>query len=464
VSKIVQAKEAGYLGWGVRFSYGGGDVACNIVFGAISSVLTLFYTDYVGISPAIVGLVMLSARVFDGVSDVLMGFIVERTKSRWGKSRPWLLWMSFPFALSTVLLFAVPQSTETVQFIYMFVTYNFCTTVCYTAINLPYGSLSAMMTRVSMERTMLSIVRMGCSPFGRILGVALTIPLVKFFGDDQMAWIKTMSIWATLALILLLICFWRCKETVNINVEFNKDAGKVPIKTLVSALVRNQYFWAALILWTGQCANQVLVGTIIPYYCKYVFGDVTWTYSILYFTETILISVGALCCPVLLRRFSKRDLTLAGIIICFAGHFIFFIDPYSFNWMFTGCVIRGLGVAPLNAILFGFMGDAVEFGQWKTHVRQEGMIFAGSSVGMKISAGLISAIVTGLLSLSGYISSTGGEVVQPEAVVNMIININKFGPLLIWVVLIVTLSLYKLDRQYPKIMQELGEREARGEL
>ena len=141
--------------------YAGGDVGCNIVFGMIGTLLTLFYTDYVGISAATVGLVMLLSRCFDGFSDLVMGVIVERTNSKWGKSRPWILWMSVPYALSAILLFTVPHTMGVVQSIYIFVTYNFCTTVCYTAINLPYGSLSAMMTRVSSERDMLSVVTNG---------------------------------------------------------------------------------------------------------------------------------------------------------------------------------------------------------------------------------------------------------------------------------------------------------------
>ena len=118
-----------------RLCYAGGDVGCNIVFGMIGTLLTLFYTDYVGISAATVGLVMLLSRCFDGFSDLVMGVIVERTNSKWGKSRPWLLWMSVPFALSAVLLFTVPHTTGMLQFLYLFVTYNFCTTICYTAIN-----------------------------------------------------------------------------------------------------------------------------------------------------------------------------------------------------------------------------------------------------------------------------------------------------------------------------------------
>ncbi|MBQ8144100.1 MAG: MFS transporter [Butyricicoccus sp.] len=460
--KTTTLNSSGKLSWLTRFSYGCGDTACNIVYGMMSTVLTLFYTDYVGISAATVGLVMLLSRIFDGASDAVMGLIVERTNSKWGKSRPWLLWMCVPYALSAVLLFTVPQTTPMLQFLYIFVTYNFTTTVCYTAINLPYGSLSAMMTRESKERDMLSIVRMGLSPFGRILAVTCTLPLIELFGDDQMAWIKVMSIWAVLAVVLLLICFFNCKETVEI--EAVKKQEKTPIMKSLHALVTNQYFWAALVLWTMQNIIFTLTGTILPYYCKYIFEDSSSMYSILYFVETLVLVGATFCCPMLLKRFGKRDMALAGAVVALVGHLMFFINPYSVSWMFFSCIIRAIGLAPMNSIIFGFLGDVIEFGQWKTHLRQESLIFAGGSVGAKVGGGIASAILTGLLDMSGYVSSTVGSAVQPQSAIDMIVNIYKIGPVLVWVTVIVVLALYQLDKKYPAIMEELRSREARGEL
>ena len=157
---------------------------------------------------------MLLSRCFDGVSDVIMGFLVEKLIPNGVNLDLGILWTSLPFAISIVLIYTVPQTTSALQFAYIFVTYNLCTTVCYTALNLPYGSLSAMMTRISKERDMLSIFRMALSPLGKILAVSATLPLIKVFGDNQLAWVKVMSIWAVLALLLLLICFYKCKETV----------------------------------------------------------------------------------------------------------------------------------------------------------------------------------------------------------------------------------------------------------
>lgn len=452
----------GKLSMGIKLSYASGDVACNVVFGMVGTLLTLFYTDYVGINPATVGMVMLLSRLFDGVSDLIMGVIVERTKSKWGKSRPWILWMSVPFALSAVLLFTVPNTTGVLQFIYLFVTYNFCTTVCYTAINLPYGSLSAMMTRVSSERDMLSVVRMGLSPIGKIIAATCTLPIVKLFGDDQAAWIKTMSIWAVLALILLLVCFFRCEETVKI--EAKQKAPKVPLGKSFSALFKNQYFWAVLVLWMVQSVSFGISGTILPYYCKYIFGNDTWMYSALFLTETLTLVAGIFACTPLIKKFGKRNIALAGSLIALAGQLIFFFNPYSFAWMVMSCLTRAIGLAPLNAVVFGMVGDVVEFGQWKTHIRQESLVFAGGSIGTKVGAGLASATMTGLLSAAGYISTSTGSAAQPDSALNMIVNIYKFGPVLIALIAFITLALYKLDKAYPSIMKELIERESRGEL
>lgn len=459
MSETKQKKAEEKLSWKTRLSYGCGDTACNVVYGMISTVLTLFYTDYVGVSPATVGLVMLLSRLFDGGSDVIMGLLVQKTNSKWGKSRPWVLWMSLPYTLAAVLLFTVPHSTNLVQFLYIFVTYNLCTTVCYTAINVPYGSLSAMMTRSSGERDMLSIVRMGMSPFGRILAVTCTLPLVKVFGDDQAAWIKTMTIWAVVAMILLLICFKNCEEKVVVK----QEATKVQTGKTFKALFGNQYFWACLVLWMMQNVIYTVTGTILPYYCKYVFNNDT-LYSSLYLIETLVLVGVTFLSPALVKKFGKRNMSLIGITFALVGHVTFFLNPSSFAWTLASCIIRGIGLAPLNSIIFGFLGDAVDFGHWKSGIRQESLVFAAGSVGAKVGGGLTSAIMTGLLSMAGYVSATDGLQAQPQSAIDMIIEIYKFGPAIVWIVIIVVLCFYKLDKKYPQIMKELNEREFKKEV
>ena len=443
-----------------RLAYGGGDVACNVVYGMIATLLTLFYTDYAGVSVATVGLVMLISRFFDGGSDVVMGFIVDRTHSKWGQSRPWILWMSLPYALSAILLFSVPHTNATIQFLYIFVTYNFCTTVCYTAINLPYVTLSAKKTPDYNELELHSELHKGLSPIIHNIAITCTMPLIKLFGNDQAAWVKVMSIWAAIAFLLLITCFVKCEETVHITA---RSEEKIPVGRSLKALVTNQYFWAVLLLWMFQSTNQAVVGTILPYYCKYVFHNDSWMYSTLYLSETIVLIVFTFLCPLLRDTLGKRNMIVAGAVLVLISQGLFFLNTTSFSWCLFTTMLRGVGEAPLCAFVFGMIGDVVEFGQWKHHIRQESFIFAGGSVGTKLGTGIAQASIAGIMSLCGYISSTGSAVVQSQSAINSIINIYMFGPLLIFVGVQIVGLLYQLDKNYPAIKKENAEREARGE-
>ena len=158
-----------------------------------------------------------------------------------------------------------------------------------------------------------------------------------------------------------------------------------------------------------QSVSFGISGTILPYYCKYIFGNDTWMYSALFLTETLTLVAGIFACTPLIRKFGKRNIALVGSLIALAGQLLFFLN-------------RAIGLAPLNAVVFGMVGDVVEFGQWKTHIRQESLIFAGGSIGTKVGAGLASAAMTGLLSLAGYVSSSVGTAAQPETALNMIVN------------------------------------------
>ncbi len=446
------------LSWFTRIAYGCGDTACNIVMaGMVNSLLTLFYTDYAGVPIATVGLVLLISRFFDGTSDVIMGFLVDRTNSRFGKARPWILWMSVPYVVCSVALFMVPQTSETLQFWYIFVTYNLLATVCYTAINIPYGTLSTMMTRSSHERVMLSVVRMSLAPVGRLIAVTLSLPVVKLFGDTQMAWVEAMAMWSALAFILLIFCFVNCKETVHpVAVQTSKKVG---IKKNLKSLLGNIYFWATMLLLTITVVQQTLVGTLAPYYCKYIFGNDTW-YSALYLCENVTLIVGALFCPMLLKKFSKRNLCLAGCIFAAISQALLLVDQHSSTWLAVVTIIRAIGQAPITALVWGMMGDAVEYGEWKFGIRQESLVFGGGSLGFKIGSGISAALVTGILGMSGFISSATGGAAQPESAHQMIIYLYQYGILFIWIAAIIILALYKLDDRYPQIMKDLKARES----
>ena len=448
-----------------RFAYGCGDFGCNIIYTAMSAFLLFYYTDYAGVSAMAVGTIMMISRIFDGISDIVMGVIVDRTHSRFGKARPWILRMCIPFAISGVLMFSVPASwTSTPKLVYVFITYNLVSTIIYTAINVPYSALNALMTQDPYERSVLSIFRNLLATAGTLTINTFTLPLVEYFGNNASAWTKTFVIFGFVSVAAFLCTFFGTKERVRATETGEQKVEKnVPFVTGIKALFQNKYW----IMMTGMLALFFLMysvnGGATVYYAKDILGDKNLVSTINGIFNVVQI-LAMFFIAMLVKKYGKRNMSLAGACLALVGQLIFCLNPTNFGFMVFSCVIRGLGLAPLNSIVFGFLGDVVEFGQWKNHIRQESLIFAGSSVGMKVGAGLTSAIITGLLSISGYISSTSGAIEQPDSAIRMIINVYRFAPLVVWVSVIITLSLYKLDKMYPMIMKELTEREAKGVL
>ena len=439
-----------------KICYGLGDSACNVVYGLCSTLLTFFYTDYVGINPLTVGMIFLITRIFDGVSDIIMGFITDRTKSKYGKARPWILWMSVPYAVTFVLLFLVPAgATEMVQAIYIFVTYNLVNTVVYTALNLPYSTMASLITRDQQSRASTQAWRIFCGPGGKMVVTVATLPLVNAFGNDQRSWIIVACIYAVVALILLLVCFFNIEERVVIEAAKDKT---VSVKDNLKALFSNQYWAICLGLWGVMVMMSTVSGTITTYYCKYTLGNQD-LYSFIYAAELIAQCVVVLIVPNYVMRFGKRNLTLGGILLVIVAQLLWMVNPLSVTLAMVSAVLRGIGVAPLWACVFPMIADSAEFGQWKTHVRQDGMIFSAASVGSKLGGGLASAGIGLLMDSVGY---DGMAAVQSESALAMIEAICLYAPIFFSAIIVVLCLLYKLDKIYPQVMADLKERDKQG--
>ncbi len=451
-----QKKEDFVVSFREKICYGLGDSACNVVYGLCSTLLTFFYTDYVGVNPLTVGMVFLLTRIFDGVSDIIMGFIVDRTKSKWGKARPWILWMAVPYAVTFVLLFLIPaNASNMVHAIYIFVTYNLVNTVVYTALNLPYSTMASLITRDEKSRASTQAWRIFCGPGGKMVVTVSTLPLVRMFGNDQRAWIIVACIFAVVALLLLLVCFFNIEERVVIEAA---EKETVSVGKNLKALFSNQYWAICLGLWGFMVMMSTVSGTITTYYCKYLLGDET-LYSLIYAAELIAQCVVVLIVPMFVDRFGKRNLTMYGIFLVIAAQVVWMVSPLNFTVAMVSAVMRGIGVAPLWACVFPMIADSAEFGQWKTHVRQDGMIFSAASVGSKVGGGLSSAGIGLLMTSVGY---DGLAAAQTETVMVMIKNICLYAPIFFSAIIIVLCLLYKLDKIYPQVIAELKERDRQG--
>lgn len=445
-----------------KFAFASGDVACNFVFGFTGSLLTLFYTDYAGVSAATVGLVMLLSRFLDGGSDIIFACIVDKVNSKHGKARPWVLWMAVPFGIAYVLLFTVPsESSELVKGIYIFVTYNLCTTVVYTALNLPYGSLSSLITRSTRQREILQAFRMGLSPIGRILVTAVSLPIVQAFGDGQGAWIKTSFVFATIAVILLLLCFFGTKERVDFRELEQKQEKKRTTKDSFKVMLKNKYWALCLGLWGVMVLTSTVNSTILGYYSRYIL-DNTMYVSQLYTAEQIAMIVCILfVTPALVKYTGKRNLTMYGMFLVIAAQLVLLIDPTNITLLTILTVVKGFGYGPLWGSVFAMLADACEYGQWKFHVRNDTFLFSAGSIGSKLGGGIAAGMVGIILSAFGY---DGMAATQTAESLNAIYVVYVFLPIALAVVQIIFCLMYKLDKMLPEISKELAEREARGEI
>lgn len=441
-----------------RVAYGLGNTASCVIYTLMTSLLAFFYTDYIGISAGAVGTIVLISRVFDGCSDVIMGHITDHTHSKHGKARAWLLWMIIPYGLTGISLFLIPAHASYIfQYIYIFITYNLVNTVVYTAMNLPYGTLAAMMTRDQHEREKINVMRMVLGPVGTMLVTAGTLPLVKAFGDNQRAWIITITIFMIFAMLCLLLCFLGTKERVHIEAAQKED---IPFGKSIRALLCNKYWLLSMGLWGVLSVYNTFNGTNLAYYCEYILGNKVLS-SGLSTAENLVQIVVIFVMPWFLLKFGKRNMALFGALLVIAGQIPLILFPTNYTVALMASLLRGIGVAPLSAVVFSFISDAVEYGQWKTHLRIEGMIFSAASVGSKVGGGLASAIIGKILDASGY---SGLVSMQSESALHAISGMYLYAPIAIWIVAAILLVCYQLDKKYPAIIAELKQREERGEL
>ena len=433
-----------------KIAYGMGDVACNVVFALTMSLSTYFYTNVVGMNAALVGTILLLSRLFDGISDVIMGVLVDRTKSKLGKARAWVLWMTVPYGVSAVLLFMVPANATTmIQAIYVFITYNLAITFVYTALNLPYGTLAALMTRDQNERAIINIYRMGMAPVGNMIVTAATLPLINRLGGDQKAWITVTVVYAIIAMIMLLACFFGCKERVHIPASEKEE--KVPLGVGFKAMLSNKYWWSVTVLFFCWAVYVTLNGTMLTYYCEYELGNAELM-SVITIVEKLPSIIATILIAPFVKKFGKRNLSLAGVIIGLVGIGVILIAPQNMTCVMVGAALKGVGVGPIGATVYSMMADAIEYGHWRTGIRNEGLLFSAATVGYKVGSGLTASFIGFVLDAAGY---DGLAAVQTASAHKAISVLFLIVPIIAWGIWAITLWLYKLDRDYDGIMEEL---------
>ena len=441
---------------GERVSYGLGDFGCNIIYTAMSAFLLFYSTDYAGVSAFAVGAIMMISRVFDGISDLIMGVIVDRTKSRFGKARPWLLRMCVPFAIAGVLLFSVPSTwSDTPKLIYVFITYNLVSTVIYTAINVPYSALNALMTQDPYERSVLSIFRNLLATAGTLTINTFTLPLVEFFGDNPAAWTKTFMVFGVVAIIAFMINFLGTKErVVSVSDMQNGEHKDVPFIAGVKALFVNKYWILMTLMLALFFLMYAINGGSTVYYAKDILGDKDLVATINGIFNVVQI-LGMFFIAMLVKKYGKRNIFALGLVLDIVG-ILFLHYLHSEMWMIVvSSLIRGIGNACGGATMWAMVSDTIDYGEWKTGYRTEGLVNSACSFGWKIGNGLGSALLGLILEIGGYV---GTAAVQSAEALEAIEFSFIWVPVMVYVSGLVIMYFFKLDKEFPQIIKDLENR------
>jgi sugar (glycoside-pentoside-hexuronide) transporter len=383
-----------------RFSYAASDTAGQLVFCVISFYLLKFYTDVYGLSAASAGTILLVARCVDAVDAPVWGIIFDKMHSRWGKSRPWFLWLCVPFAVFGVLTFSTPNFSHTGKICYAAATYIICS-VLYTGINTPVTSILSALTPEPRERVTLTCFRMFGSKFG-VLFVNLTaFKLVQFFGhgDDRKGFMIVMTIYATGSILLFLLAFKNLEEVVK--VEHKPQSLLHGFGALKSNWPWLIIFTSSLFFWIAFIARV----SIAPYFFEYNLHrkDLIGLGNSLDFISLAT----AFGLPFFCKWTSKRNVWLIGLLGLVIGQLIIFFgvqNHLSLAWIMTGWAFGFLASGMAMAMPFSVLADSVDYGEWKTGVRAAGILTAiGAAFCLKAGSGLGGALPAWFIDAYGYV-------------------------------------------------------------
>lgn len=446
-------KSGDEIGFSEKLGYGLGDFACNIVWNSLSMFILYFYTDVIGMPAAIMSTMMLVVRILAGFLDVFFGVAVDKTKSKYGKARPWILWMAIPFGISTVLLFSVPDIVETGKLIYVILTYVLIN-VIYTAINIPYGTLNSLITQDQNQRSEINIYRMFCSTAGALCVSAMVLPVVSFFGGDQMGWILTFIIFGTVATLLFLFTFKSTRERV---VAVNEESFKnISFKDGVGVILNNKYCIMIVLFLVIVFLNLGVLGGSTIFFSQYILGNKNLIGGLSIAQNIPALIVMLTIAMPLIKKFGKRNTAIFGSLIFIFGCLLHLVDLNNLFIIYCAVIIKGIGNALVSSTMFALLADTIEYGEWKTGTRTEGLIYSIGNFGLKIGIGLGTAMVGWSLEFAKY---DGTINVQPDSAIQAIFVLFIWIPMILSIVQILILKFYKLDGIYNNILQELRARQ-----
>ena len=437
-----------------KIGYGFGDAASSMFWKLFGMYLMFFYTDVFGLEAQVVGTMFLITRVWDSLFDPIIGAIADRTNSRWGKFRPYLLYVAVPFGVIGVFTFYTPSFNDSGKIIYAYATYSLMMMV-YSVINVPYASLLGVMSSSPKTRSVLATYRMTFAYLGSFVTLLFFNPLVSYFSDNdiessnqQYGWVMAASVVAVSAVILFFLCFLWTKERV---VAISDDHSS--LKEDVKNLLRNKPWW--ILLGAGVFTlvfNSVRDGAALYYFKYYVEEDlfdhikifqIPFVLSGLYFSIGQLANlVGVIIAAPLSNRIGKKNTFIGSMLIAFIGSIFFYWIPRDGVFeIFTLQILISCCAGIVFPLLWSMYADCVDYSEYKTGRRTTGLIFSSSSMSQKLGWAFGSALTGWLLGYFGFQANT----IQSDDTLNGIRMFLSFFPAIGALLSAIFVFFYPLD-------------------
>lgn len=445
------------LPWREKISYGLADMGFNFYWANIATFLMIFYTDTFGISAAAAGSMLFTIKIINAFTDPVTAAIADRTQTRFGKFRPYLIWMALPLAVAGVLTYATPNLSANAKLIYAYATYLLMM-VCYTGINIPYNALSGVMSGVPQERSTINGLRFIFAFGGSMLVTGATPFLVKVLGggNERLGWPLTMVVWGLAATGLFLVTFFNTRERIT-----PPPAQKTSVRQDLADLAHNGPWMALFILALVIMITITLRSSAAAYYFKYYVGrpELIAAFVPAYMAAA---AAGASLTPVLTRFVDKKLLLILLMSATGILSVAFFLIPKDqVAWMFALQIATGLVLGPKSPLAFAMYADTADYNEWRTGRRATAMTFAAATFSQKLGTALAVAVMGWVFTALGYVANTAQTAQSQRGIVMMMSLI----PAAFAFLAVVVMLFYKLDnRQMAQIQADLVARMAGGKL
>lgn len=451
--------EKRYLKWYNKLGYGSGDLAGNMVYAFLSSFVMLYLTNTVGLNPGIIGTLIMVSKLFDGVSDIFFGTMIDKTKSKLGKARPWMLYAYIGCAVTLVANFAIPASLgRTAQYAWFFIAYTMLNAVFFTANNIAYASLVTFCTRNSKERVEMGSFRFIFAFSTSLIIQSVTVQFVRALGNGASAWKTVAIIYAVIGLIVNTISVFSIKELPEEELAKDKDQEeKYSLIEAAKLLVSNKYYLMICGTYVCQQIYTAMLNMGI-YYMIYILKNED-LYSVFSWAINIPVIIAMCITPMLVERMKGLyRMNLAGYILGTAGRVGVIIAGYmgSVPLMIAFTAVAALGMAPWQGDMGAVVASCSEY-TWLTKGKHiDGTMYSCTSFGTKIGGGIGVALCGWLLDISGFVKTSA---VQPTSCINMLYVMYLWIPMLLSLCITFIMSRMNVEGANEKLRAQMESAE-----